>query len=213
MRRSTPTRLPTTPYARSLGSSPRTPMTSLPPRSPSTRSPGHLHWTRTITLWLWPPATHLLHHPHGPRNLGRQSHGGAVHPSGPSLVKMWVSPPWQPPFPGETRCQQWRTADCTEVNLGVGTWVRLCAIQQPWTDQSHWLGGCGRAGVRVASTRGLNTEKLSPARIWPCFFIQQAGEASVEFCPPKLLFWLLAVFYLEPKPQTSLLMQPFTRFL
>lgn len=127
-RRSTPTRLPTTPYARSLESSPRTPMTSLAPRSPSTRSPGHLHWTRTTMLWPWPPATRPPRHPHGPQSPGKQSRDGAAHPNGPNLVKAWGWPPWQPPFPGETCCRQWRTAGCTEVNLGMGSWGWLCPI-------------------------------------------------------------------------------------
>lgn len=72
--------------------------------------------------------------------------------------------------------------------------------------------GCGRAGVLVASARGLNTEKLSPARIWPHFLYSAGMERHPQSSAHQSCSagsWLCCTLNQNP---TRLLIQPFTRF-
>lgn len=73
--------------------------------------------------------------------------------------------------------------------------------------------GCSRAGVAVCISQEVEHKKgLLGEDLALLFVCNGHGEASPGLCPPKLLSWLLAVLCLEPKPQTCLPVQPFTRF-
>lgn len=75
------------------------------------------------------------------------------------------------------------------------------------------LLGCSRAGLGVGINQGIGHKEGLPSQDLALGFVcNRHREASPGLCSPELLSWLLAVLYIEPKPQICLPMQPFTRF-
>jgi len=73
--------------------------------------------------------------------------------------------------------------------------------------------GCCRAGVGVGINQGTEHREALPGQDLALIFVCNGqGKESPGLCPLELLNWHLAVLCLEPKPQTCLSMQLFTRF-